>query len=413
MIKTKYLILGAGPAGLTLANMLKRNGERSYLLLEKEKEAGGLCRSVMVDGSPFDIGGGHFLDVKRPKVCAFLFDYMPENEWQLFERDSRIDINGKRIGHPLEANIWQFGKEEQEAYLASISRAGCNNGIPAPEKFVDWILWKLGDRIANDYMLPYNQKMFADELDQLGTYWLEKLPNVSFEETLASCREHRPYGSQPGHAFFYYPKKYGYGELWRRMAQEIAPDVYYQMEVTGIDCWERKVYTASGEVFAADTIITTIPWRTYRDISGMPKEMTLSVKKLKSSAIETRYVPQNLDTGAQWIYVPDLKKPYHRLLVRHNFCGKSRGYWMETRQERTRMFSPDDIGYRYVNTYAYPLNTVEKPEIMRKLLHFCSSRNIYATGRWGEHSHLNSDVVVEKAAACAEAFVQGGKYEKI
>ena len=63
MKKIKYLILGAGPAGLTFANMLRLRGETSFLVLEKETQAGGLCRSVNVDGSPFDIGGGHFLDV--------------------------------------------------------------------------------------------------------------------------------------------------------------------------------------------------------------------------------------------------------------------------------------------------------------------------------------------------------------
>ena len=29
-----------------------------------------------------------------------------------------------------------------------------------PQKFVDWIYWKLGNKIAEDYMIPYNQKMF-------------------------------------------------------------------------------------------------------------------------------------------------------------------------------------------------------------------------------------------------------------
>lgn len=57
----KYLILGAGPAGLTVANQLQRKGISDYIVLEKEKTAGGLCRSLDVDGSPFDIGGGHFL----------------------------------------------------------------------------------------------------------------------------------------------------------------------------------------------------------------------------------------------------------------------------------------------------------------------------------------------------------------
>ena len=54
----KYLILGAGPAGLTFANCIKDKGINSFWILEKEKEAGGLCRSVDVDSSAFDIGGG-------------------------------------------------------------------------------------------------------------------------------------------------------------------------------------------------------------------------------------------------------------------------------------------------------------------------------------------------------------------
>ena len=67
----KYIIIGAGPAGLAFVNMLKSIGggySDNYLILEKESTAGGLCRSVDVDESPFDIGGGHFLDVRRPRV---------------------------------------------------------------------------------------------------------------------------------------------------------------------------------------------------------------------------------------------------------------------------------------------------------------------------------------------------------
>ena len=211
MEKVKYLILGAGPAGLSFANCLKQKGEESFLLLEKEAEAGGLCRSADVDGAPLDIGGGHFLDVQRPEVNRFLFGFMPEEEWNRHERDSRISFDGGYIGHPFEANIWQMAPGRQREYLESIANAGCNRGEKKPEEFIDWIYWKLGKRIAEDYMLPYNEKMFGRDLNALGTYWLEKLPNVSYEETRKSCEERRAYGKQPGHARFYYPKKYGYG----------------------------------------------------------------------------------------------------------------------------------------------------------------------------------------------------------
>ena len=204
----KYLILGGGPAGLTLANKFLQYGEDDFLLLEKENTAGGLCRSVDVDGAPLDIGGGHFLDVRRPQVNSFLFNYMPEEEWNLFERKTTLQIHEYVIGQPIESHIWQMDINDQVEYLKSIAIAGCNLGIEMPKKFVDWIYWKLGDKIADDYMIPYNQKMFGKELNQLGTYWLEKLPNVSFEETLMSCLEKKPYGKDPGHSQFYYPKKY-------------------------------------------------------------------------------------------------------------------------------------------------------------------------------------------------------------
>ncbi len=410
MEKVKYLILGAGPAGLTFANRLKELSEDSFLVLEKEQEAGGLCRSVMVDGSPFDIGGGHFLDVRRPAVNTFLFRFMPKEEWKLFERDSRIVIGDQQVGHPLEANIWQLPVDSQVEVLSSIARSGCNSGKQKPGKFKDWIIWKLGDRIAEMYMLPYNRKMFADELDELGTYWLEKLPDVSFEDTLRSCLEHRAYGKQPGHASFYYPEKYGYGELWLRMAAEIASNILYQVDVTGIDLEKKTVTAADGCIWEAEYIITTIPWRSFETIEGMPQEIVSSVKKLKSSAIETRYIGEMLDTKAQWLYIPDEKKPYHRILVRHNFCQGSRGYWLETRKERVSLYR-EEAEFTYMNEYAYPLNTVGKPEIMDRLLGFCRTKGVYGLGRWGEHCHYNSDLVVELALKLAEKMYEESKMD--
>ena len=85
----KYLILGAGPAGLSFANYLLHNGEKDFIVLEKESCAGGLCRSEDVDSSPLDIGGGHFLDVRNKDVLDFLFEFMPKKEWDIYNRDSR------------------------------------------------------------------------------------------------------------------------------------------------------------------------------------------------------------------------------------------------------------------------------------------------------------------------------------
>ena len=399
-MKMKYLILGAGPSGLTLANRLKQMGETSFFVLEKEKEAGGLCRSTQVDGSPFDIGGGHFLDVRRPKVNEFLFQFMPEEEWEKFDRDSRIAVNGDVISHPIEANIWQMKLENQVEYLKSIAVAGCNLKEEMPQEFVSWIYWKLGDKIAENYMIPYNQKMFGEDLNQLGTYWLEKLPNVSFEETLLSCLTKKAYGEQPGHTQFFYPKKYGYGELWLRMAEEIKGQIKYDASVHAIDFDTNTVTTKEGETYSADVIISTIPWMEFAKITGMPQELKEKIGHLKYSSVQTAYFPDNLDTEAQWVYYPDPELSYHRILVRHNFCNGSKGYWTECNS--TRVDETTESTFQYMNQYAYPLNTIGKPEIMKELLEWAKTRRVYGLGRWGEHQHYNSDLVVELALKMAE-----------
>lgn len=405
MIHKRILILGAGPAGLSIANRLQQMGARDFLVLEKETEAGGLCRSAEVDGSPFDIGGGHFLDVRRPKVNEFLFGFMPEEEWDRYDRDSRIAVNGNMVGHPIEANIWQMQIDDQVEYLKSIATAGCNRGEEMPEEFVDWIYWKLGDKIADDYMIPYNQKIFYKDLNELGTYWLEKLPNVSFEETLRSCLEKKAYGTQPGHAQFYYPKKYGYGELWLRMAAALGDKIRCNSNVTEFDMEAKTVKLEDGSCYQADLIVTTIPWRSIGKIMGMPEGILSDVEQLKHSSVETRYYEKNLNTEAQWIYYPDPKLAYHRILVRHNFCPDSKGYWTETNSERVTLIpESEQANFHYMNEYAYPLNTVGKPEKMERLITWAKERDIYPLGRWGEHQHYNSDVTVEKAMEMAEVL---------
>ncbi|MBQ6967385.1 MAG: NAD(P)-binding protein [Lachnospiraceae bacterium] len=390
----KYLILGAGPAGLTLAAALKEKGINDFLVIEKENEAGGLCRSCDVDGSPFDIGGGHFLDVRRRKVNEFLFKFMPEEEWDRYERDSRIELKGQVIGSPIEANIWMLDTDSQVEYLKAIAEAGCVSGKPMPEKFTEWIYWKLGKRIAEDYMIPYNKKMFGEELDSLGTYWLEKLPDVSFEDTLRSCLTHKAYAKQPGHAEFFYPKKYGYGELWLRIAESLGDRLKTGVAARSLDIKEKTV----NDEFKADIIINTVPWTAFETIKGADEKILNGIKTLKHSSIVTEYFSENMDTEAHWIYYPEEDKDYHRILVRHNFCPGSKGYWTETNLTRYKESSRE----HFINEYAYPLNTIGKNETMTEFLSEMARHNIIGLGRWGEWQHFNSDVVVERALKLAE-----------
>ncbi|MBO5551899.1 MAG: NAD(P)-binding protein [Lachnospiraceae bacterium] len=392
----KYLIIGAGPSGLTCGVRLLDMGIEDFRIIEMESTAGGLCRSQEVDGTPLDIGGGHFIDVRRPKVNEFLFRFMGEDEMASYDRVTKIRISDKRIDYPYEANIWQLPIDEEVAHLKSIAAAGCNTGAPEPENFLDWIPWKLGEKIAGDYMLPYNKKIFSTDLSTLGTYWMNKLPDVSFEDTLRSCLMKKPYGSLPGHARFYYPKEYGSGELWLRMAERLKGFIDYNVKAVELDMDERSL---NGGEYKADIIINTAPWPCFERIGGVSEAFTEAVSALKHSSIVVKYMPDVEDEVVNWEYVPSMEVDYHRILYRNTFVKGSKGSWAEI---NTKRYKAEDGDTAFVSEYAYPLNTTDKPEKIRLILDEAREHSVYGLGRWGEWEHYNSDLVVELALGLIE-----------
>ena len=392
----RYLIIGAGPAGLTFANRLLDKGINDFRIIEMESTAGGLCRSEDVDGTPLDIGGGHFIDVRRPKVNEFLFRFLGKDEMVEYDRVTKIRTDAGRIDFPYEANIWQLPMDDEVEHLKSIASAGCNTGAKEPENFRDWIVWKLGRKIAEDYMFPYNEKIFSVDLDTLGTYWMNKLPDVSFEDTLRSCLMKKPYGTLPGHAKFYYPKKYGSGELWLRMAERIKDHNDYDTKAEDIDIENKSV---NGGSYKADIIINTAPWTVFDKINGVSDEFMEAVGELQHSSIVVKYLPDTVDETVNWEYVPDPSADYHRILYRNTFAKGSKGSWAEINLKR---YEAKEGDIAFISDYAYPLNTVGKPERISLILKEAKAHGVYGLGRWGEWEHYNSDLVVELAMELAE-----------
>jgi protoporphyrinogen oxidase len=57
--KYDVIILGAGPAGLAAASRLVKE-EKKVLLLEKDNQVGGICKTINFKGYRFDLGGHRF-----------------------------------------------------------------------------------------------------------------------------------------------------------------------------------------------------------------------------------------------------------------------------------------------------------------------------------------------------------------
>ena len=182
-----YIIIGAGVTGITLCKRLRQKGFNKILILEKESECGGLCRTKIINGHTLDIGGGHFYNSKFEDVNDLIFGLMPESDFKYYHRVSKIEIGDETIDYPLESNVWQLNRSKQIEYLISIIRNGESAGKPEPNNYEEWVRWKLGDKVCDEYMIPYNKKLWGVEPKEMDVDWLYKIPRVNVEEVLNYC----------------------------------------------------------------------------------------------------------------------------------------------------------------------------------------------------------------------------------
>src|SRR5947207_9612602 len=93
------VVIGAGPAGLTAAYELGKK-DQSVTVLEADTVVGGISRTAERDGWRFDIGGHRFF-TKVPQVEALWHEILPDEDFLIRPRMSRIYYEGKYYDYPL------------------------------------------------------------------------------------------------------------------------------------------------------------------------------------------------------------------------------------------------------------------------------------------------------------------------
>ena len=132
----------------------------------------------------------------------------------------------------------------------------------------------------------------------------------------------------------------------------------------------------------------------------------MQIDKLRGIPIDIDYMPESLDNPSHWIYEPNEALSYHRLLLRSNFFAGARGYWTETNAVR----SNETKGWRHRNEFAYPVNTVGKPEAVEKIHRWADRNGIVSAGRWGKWEQMNSEVVVAEALLAVTNHINNGSW---
>jgi protoporphyrinogen oxidase len=96
----RVVIIGAGPAGLTAAYLLARDGVK-VAVLEADDVVGGIARTVQYKGYRFDIGGHRFFTKVAP--VESLWNEILGPELITVPRLSRIHYDGTFFDYPLHA----------------------------------------------------------------------------------------------------------------------------------------------------------------------------------------------------------------------------------------------------------------------------------------------------------------------
>ncbi|MBD2089567.1 FAD-dependent oxidoreductase [Microcoleus sp. FACHB-1515] len=400
----QVVILGSGISGVAFARLMQRAGLHDFVLLEAAGEAGGLCRTRHIDGHWLDIGGGHFLCTKYPEVYDFVFAHLPKSEFNFFTRVSKLAIENHEIDYPIESNLWQLPIALQTEFLNSVLQNGESRGLPAPQHFEDWVRWKLGDRIADSYMIPYNTKIWGVSPQELDIDWLSKIPRLNLEEIMFACKHQQaPSGKMPSHEGFYYPKQGGFQTVFDAIARPVQNHIQLNTPAINVAIFSERIIV--NDEFEAAIVINTVPWSKLNFEFASP-EIERSIAQLQHNSITVSLHEQPKHLTAHWIYEPDLNLRHHRRFFIHNFAPHSRkdGVYFETNQKRWS--TSTDVVYFHHNEYAYPIPTLGRAQAIDRVLSYMRDRQIFGLGRWGQWQYFNSDVCIWEAMKLFRSLFQ-------
>lgn len=393
----EYLIIGAGISGVAFARLLQLSGESNFVVLEADADAGGLCRSRRVGDHILDTGGGHFLCSKYREVYDFLFSHLSAENFNYFQRVSKVRILGYEIDYPVENNIWQLPAGIREDFVASVVANGESLGEPQPEKFSDWVRWRLGTRIADAYMIPYNEKIWGIPLDEIATDWLHKLPRIDAGEILLSCRSGRALDNRmPSHEGFYYPKLGGFQVIFDSIIEKL-PVGAVRLSEPAVSLARKCDHWVINGCYRAKKVINTAPWTTLGNVLELPDVIREKLAALKYNQLVVSLFEQPYVTPSHWIYEPSLAVKHHREFMITNFAPTSAPGGLYTETNYLRWEPSSDALYEYVNRFAYPIPTRERDEAITAILGWGAPLSLFGLGRWGQWNYFNADVCIREA----------------
>ena len=425
------LIVGAGLAGLSAAFHL---GDRPYRLVEKEKEAGGLCRSYQMDGFTFDITG-HLLHFRQAEIKA-LVESLLAGKLARHSRRSFIYSHRTYTEYPFQVNTHGLPPEVVRECLLGFIATLTNPSTTKPEdrSFKAWILENLGEGMARHFMVPFNEKLWQVPLDELTSDWVSWLvPKPELKDVINGALgiKDKAFGYNPS---FLYPAQGGIEVLPQAFLPGVR-DIVYGSELVEVDTARRRATFLDGRVEDYETLVSTIPVpELVRRCTDLPQAVHDAAAGLRCVSVYNVNlgVARDRVSDHHWIYFPEPEYPFYRAGFPMNFSpslgrpGCSSLYVEVSHQpseavspaelirrirvglERAGIFRPDDeivvADVRDIR-YAYVLFDKHRARALPVILAELERRGIHSIGRYGRWEHSSMEDAIAQGKQLAETLL--------
>jgi len=218
-MQKSFLIIGAGPAGLTAAHELLKYNKKP-VVLEQCQHVGGISRTEIDKGYRFDIGGHRFY-TKNQEINQ-LWHYMLGSEFRTVKRLSRIYYNQQYYHYPLKLGntLKNLGFLESVRILFSyllVNLRPCDDETT----FEHWVINRFGHRLYETFFKDYTEKVWGIPCHQIQAEWAaQRIKGLSFKSVMMNILGN---GTQNAHSLideFHYPRL-GPGMMWEAFQTHI------------------------------------------------------------------------------------------------------------------------------------------------------------------------------------------------
>ena len=380
-MKPVVVIIGAGPAGLTAALELVRDGRARPLVLEASEAVGGISRTVEYKGNRMDIGGHRFFSksawvmdwwreilpiaADSPQVqiayqgrtATVATDCVAADPGRVMlvrDRLSRIYFLRKYFDYPIKLNattLANLGPVRLVRIGFSYSWA-----MLFPRRTIrsleDFLVSRFGGELYRTFFKDYTEKVWGVPCDRISAEWgAQRIKGLSIIEALRHALRQR-FGAGAGQAatktslieHFLYPRL-GPGQLWQEVARRVIEgggEIRHGQTVQGLrheDGFVRTVLTADAAgtttELRADHVISTMPVKDL--VAGLQPAAPADVKAIAGAlpyrdfmtvgllVSRMRANPQSRSTHAgnmppdSWIYIQERDVRIGRLQIFNNW----------------------------------------------------------------------------------------------